>query len=175
MLSSKEVDKSSYKHIYYKNLPDKNIEFFWYNFKESVNNAFNNLNQETKKVLKKYNIQENLIELSNTLNQLQQNEQFNEIQIKIENYIRDISRILFLPYTNEYHFNIFLTNLKRWDTWVLELPDKQKHKYEWLKNQEGNVKVNEDYFLIFLKFKKYITILLFKWNLNSKNINIGEH
>jgi len=151
MLSSKEIDESNYKHIYYKNLPDKNIEFFWYNFKESIINILYNLDQETKNLLKNHDIIGDLYKLSNNLNQLQKEGEYNTIQNKIEYYIRDISRILFLPHSNIYHFNIFLTNLKRWDTWVLELPDKKKHKYEWLKNT-----IKDDYFMVFLKLKKYI-------------------
>lgn len=154
MLSEKEVEESNYKHIFYKNLPDRNTEFFWYNFKESIINTLHSLPSETKNSLKKYDIIDNLYKLSNNLNQLQNNGEYNNINNKIEDYIRDIARILFLPHSNYYHFNIFLTNLKRWDTWVLELPDKKKHKYEWLKSSDTYTK--DDYFMIFLKFKKYM-------------------
>ena len=67
MLSSKEIDESNYKHIYYKNLPDKNIEFFWYNFKESIINILYNLDQETKNLLKNHDIIGDLYKLSNNL------------------------------------------------------------------------------------------------------------
>jgi hypothetical protein len=35
----KEIKESNYYFIYDKNLPDKNTEFFWYIFKESINNT----------------------------------------------------------------------------------------------------------------------------------------
>ncbi len=33
-----EIESSKYKDVYYKNLPDKTTEFFWYGFKNSIIN-----------------------------------------------------------------------------------------------------------------------------------------
>ena len=53
MLLPQEIESSKFKNIYDKNLPDKNVEFFWYNFKESVVNTLHSLTKETKILLKK--------------------------------------------------------------------------------------------------------------------------
>ena len=147
MISPKEVKESSYSFVYEKNLPDKTTEFFWYIFKESVINAINYIrlekkNNDTEKInnniinaifntqiSESKSIRESLMdkldiilldlkEKSNKLNQLQEEEKYDEIIIEIEKYIKWISRMLFLPHTNYYHFNIFITNLKRWYKWI---------------------------------------------------------
>jgi hypothetical protein len=151
MLSPEDIESSLYKDIYSKNLPDKIIEFFWYGFKESIQNMVNSIEDRTIKSKVK-GIFNNLNETANKLNQLQIEEKYDEIKEIIENYIVILSRIFFLPYANNYNFNIYLTNLKRWETWVLELPEKKRHTYEWLKSTEQK----DDYFLTFFRLRKYI-------------------
>jgi hypothetical protein len=70
MLLPQEIESSKFKNIYEKNLPDKNVEFFWYNFKESVVNTLHSLTKETKILLTKYDIIDNLYKFSNNLNLL---------------------------------------------------------------------------------------------------------
>jgi hypothetical protein len=170
MLLPQEIESSKFKNIYDKNLPDKNVEFFWYNFKESINNLLNNVKKEHSKHSTKWDdIMNHLNETSNQLNKLQIEEKYDEIIQVIQNYIYLMARVLFIPYTNYYHFNIFITNLKRWETWVLDSnscsnsnsnsnsnshsnSNSTKHNYDWLKDNES-----DDYFMIFFKLKKYIS------------------
>ncbi len=160
MLSPQDIESSKFKNIYYKNLPDKNTEFFWYNFKESILNLLNllqNNNLKLKYSTKWNDIMNHLTETSNLLNKLQKEEKYDQIILVIQKYIFIIARVLFIPYTNYYHFNIFITNLKRWETWVLDSDSisiniHNKHNYDWLKGNES-----DDYFMIFFKLKKYIS------------------
>jgi hypothetical protein len=145
MLTEKEIENSKYKDIYYKNLHDKDTEFFWYCFKESIDNLINNLENNKQKELQ-YLIDE-LNDKCNLLNQLQKNEKYDDINLEIEKYIKYIARVLFLPHANVYYFNIFITNLKRWSKWVLKISP-AKFNYHWLKDDQ------EDYFMIFFQIKK---------------------
>ncbi len=196
MITSKEIQESNYSFIYEKNLPDKTTEFFWYIFKESVINAINyiktnnnvkfknNINNifDSKDYLgeKLEYILSDLLEKSNIFNQLQKEEKYDEIIVEIEKYIIWISRILFLPHANYYHFNIFITNLKRWYKWIKQtsssdsvnsigtdsFDNKQKSKhpkkinFEWLVD-----KTKEDFFLPLFNIRKYIC---------DKNDNFGS-
>ncbi len=156
MLLPQEIESSKFKNIYYKDLPDKNVEFFWYNFKESILNLLNKIKNENLRYSTKWDdIMNHLNETSNQLNKLQIEEKYDEIISVIQNYIYLMARVLFIPYTNYYHFNIFITNLKRWETWVLDSnsgSNSNKHNYDWLKDDKS-----DDYFMIFFKLKKYIS------------------
>ena len=147
MLTVKEIENSKYKDIYYKNLPDKDIEFFWYCFKESIDNLINSL-EKNKQTSLKYLIDE-LNHKCDHLNQLQKSEEYDQISIEIEKYIKHIARVLFLPYADIYYFNIFITNLKRWSKWVLKISP-TKFNFNWLKDND------ENYFMIFFQIKKYL-------------------
>lgn len=196
MITSKEIQESNYSFIYDKNLPDKTTEFFWYIFKESVINAINYIRLNTNNnSLRKINnivnnifdndileqkeslgnkldfILTNLKEKSDLLNRLQKEEKYDEIIIEIESYIKWISRMLFLPHTNYYHFNIFLTNLKRWYKWIKITTSndskKSKHhdhpkklNFDWLVD-----KAKDDFFLPLFNIRKYIC---------DKNDNFGN-
>jgi hypothetical protein len=170
MISIQEIENSNFKEVYNKNLPDKNSEFFWYHFKESVENLIENLERTTddeklKEKLISYQLE--LKSACNLLNKLQKEEKYTDIDSEIEKYMHTIARNLFLPHANSYYFHIFITNLKRWSKWILNLPDK-KFKFEWLQN-----KVEEDYFMPYFHIKKHITesecnIDIYKNNLLNK-------
>lgn len=72
----------NYKSILYTNLPDKHLEYFWYNFKEFIKNhikIFSNI--------KKQIIEDNINSFSNELNILQNEKKFIDIEIFIYQYL----------------------------------------------------------------------------------------
>ncbi len=151
---------TKFKFVLNKNLPDKNTEVFWYGFKENIINMINNLNGKnefkTEEHQEHFNfILKDLENKSNNFNILQKEEKFVEINQEIECYIKWISRNFIIQYANDYYFNIYLTNLKRWSKTILEIPD--KIRYDWLENQNQNQKQpQDDYFMIFFNLRKYL-------------------
>jgi hypothetical protein len=148
MLSPKEIESSKFSFVFEKNLPDKTTEFFWYGFKESILNLYKSLNHYPDLQEKLSVLIENLHNKSNFLNQLQKEENYQEIKIKIEEYIRLFSRNFFILYADDYHFSIYLTNLKRWSKWILE-SNENKISFDFLKEDE------DDYFMVFFNLRKY--------------------
>ena len=149
MLSPKEIESSKFSFVFEKNLPDKTTEFFWYGFKESILNLYKSLNHEPDLQEKLSVLIENLHNKSNFLNQLQNEKNYQEIKIKIGEYIRLFSRNLFILYADDYHFSIYLTNLKRWSKWILESKE-NKISFDFLKEKK-----DDDYFMIFFNLRKY--------------------
>jgi hypothetical protein len=149
-----DFEITKFPHILEKNLPDKDTEFFWYCFKESILNIINKSSNTNKFDI----ILKDLEERSKLYNQMQQEKKFKEINVEIEKYIKSISRSLFIQNANDYDFNIYITNMKRWSKKVLNLPD--KNRYSWLKSED-----NDDYFIIFFMIRKYIC----EHSLNIKN------
>ena len=148
MLSPKEIESSKFSFVFEKNLPDKTTEFFWYGFKESILNLYKSLNHNPDLQEKLSVLIENLHNKSNFLNQLQNEKKYQEIKIKIGEYIRLFSRNLFILYADDYYFSIYLTNLKRWSKWILESKE-NKISFDFLKENE------DDYFMIFFNLRKY--------------------
>jgi hypothetical protein len=171
-----------------RNLPDKNQEVFWYGFKNSIinliNNVINNLTNNLKtsnnihlekEVIEKLNtILKEVNDKSNLLNNYQKNEDYENINLEIEKYIKWISRYLFIKYADFYHFNILFTNLKRWTKWIINKEcDKEfnnlidspkiekKHKksdkidLNWLKDEFNEFNERDDFFIIFFNLLKY--------------------
>jgi len=157
MITSKDLEGSIYAHIYFRNLPDKSVEFFWYIFKDSIISIVDRLKtlDNNKKEECNCDIDYNkiIIELekkSNLLNDLQKNEKYEEIKIEIEKYIRAISRYLFIKINDDYSYNIYLTNIKRWSRWVLDEKN-NKLNFNWMNSYD-----KDDLFLTFFNIKKYI-------------------
>ena len=183
-----------------KNLPDKNYEIFWYGFKNSIKNLINYLLNNSKLVNddneKLNNILTGLHNKSEELNQYQKKEEYDNINLEIEKYIKLISRYLFIPYANFYHFNIFFTNLKRWTKWIINkdcdnLIDSPQLEKKNKKNEKKNDKIDlnwlkdyykdsskdaskdtsiDDLFIIFFNLLKYC----YEYESNSININTGN-
>lgn len=149
MLSPKEIESSKFSFVFEKNLPDKTTEFFWYGFKESILNLYKSFNHNPDLQEKLSVLIENLHNKSNFLNQLQKEENYQEIKSKIEEYIRLFSRNFFILYADDYHFSIYLTNLKRWSKWILESKE-NKISFDFLKEEK-----DDDYFMIFFNLRKY--------------------
>jgi hypothetical protein len=147
MISPDEIESSKYKDVYYKNLPDKTTEFFWYGFKNSIINlievAYKDNNHTTSLLL------QDLDDKCNLFNELQLSKQYDEINLEIEKYMRWLARHLFLTHADDYSFNIFITNMRRWSKWIRGVSE--KIKFEWLASSEKD----EDYFMIFFHLRKY--------------------
>ena len=95
-----------YNNIIEKNLPDKDIEIFWYSWKNALVNAF----KKKEKVLKQLNLEE----YSENLNTLQKLNDFIGIQQLIQTYLERHSIISIENYIDSYNCNILDTHLKRW-------------------------------------------------------------
>lgn len=76
----------NYKSILYTNLPDKHLEYFWYNFKQFI------LNHTQKFGFQSSIIKDVLYSFSNDLNILQSQKNYSEIEIHIYQYL------LYCPY-----------------------------------------------------------------------------
>ena len=92
-------------------LPDHDIEVFWLNVKQSILNFYSQHKL----------IQRPVEKWSNTLNLLQKDKKYKEIEHKIMQYL-SLYSIDLLRLGNQYYINILMTNLKRWD----KLTDKYK-------------------------------------------------
>jgi hypothetical protein len=157
-LDIEDIDTSKFSFVLNKNLPDKNTEVFWYGFKENIINMINNIKTKTEYQSIEHQqhfkfILKDLEDKSNKFNILQKQERFIEINNEIECYIKWISRNFIIQYANDYYFNIYLTNLKRWSKTILEIPD--KIRFDWLEKNE-NTNITQDYFMIFFNLRKYL-------------------
>ena len=85
------------------NKPDYYIEQFWLGLKDSMINFYD------KKITKRP-----IIKWSNNLNKLQKEEQYEEIEKNIRNYI-SLYGIDLMRHKDFYHLGILKTNIKRWN------------------------------------------------------------
>lgn len=91
---------------------DIDIEDFWLSFKCGINNFY-----------RIFNIQKNIIDISQKLNDLQKNKKYLEIEFLIHNFICQmivdlsdkINYIVKDKSTYLYHAKIIITNIKRWE------------------------------------------------------------
>jgi hypothetical protein len=103
-----------YLYILDSNNEDKEIEFFWYWFKEYIFRIHRNTQIDKKYFLRSNEHNEELKTISNNLNELQIEKNYIEIQNIIKNYILSISLFII---NNEFNseFNLILTYIKRWN------------------------------------------------------------
>ncbi len=85
---------------------DYYIEQYWLDFKKSMNNFYNELKNTIHRPINYW---------SETLNKLQNNKQYNLIEINIRNYM-SLYAIDLLRTFSLYHMGILITNIKRWNT-----------------------------------------------------------
>jgi hypothetical protein len=85
-------------------LPDHDIEQFWLYVKQSMNNFYSQTNI----------IPRPIESWSTSLNLLQQQKRYDEIELRIKQYL-SLYSIDLLRLGKQYHINILITNLKRWD------------------------------------------------------------
>ena len=98
--------------------PDHLIEEFWLLFKTSMNNFY----QETKYISRpiKY--------WSDNLNKLQKNQDYQNIEINIRDYM-SLYAIDLLRHNAFYHIKILITNIKRWNVISNQRFDMCEYKY----------------------------------------------
>ena len=120
-----------------KNLPDKDIEIFWYSWKNAIYNTF----KKQKTVLDLFK----LSEYSEKLNMLQNLEDYICIQQLIQTYIERHLILSIENYIDMYNANILDTHLKRW-----EKLSKKSNKLSniVIKNSNFNFKLFSLYLLI---------------------------
>ena len=101
-----------HSQVLLKNEPDCGYEYFWLNFKDSVNNAHlcDSLPTEVNHKLK--NLAGKIHSITNKLNILQERREYNEIFITINNFLKQYFWLILAE--GEYHCSIATTNLKRW-------------------------------------------------------------
>lgn len=85
--------------------PDHYIEEFWLNFKQSMKNFYGESNKLYRPIT----------QWSNKLNELQKNHDYDLIEINIRDFI-SLYAIDVLRTLSNYHMNILITNIKRWNT-----------------------------------------------------------
>ena len=93
---------------------DKEIEFFWYWFKEYIFRIHRNTQTNKKYFLRSNKHKEELECISNNLNKFQKEKKYDEIQKNIKNYILSISLFII---NNKFNceLNLILTYIKRWN------------------------------------------------------------
>jgi hypothetical protein len=85
------------------NKPDKYIEEYWYNLKQSMYNFY-----------KHYNYVRNIGKWSDVLNYNQEIQNYDEIEKRIRDYIF-LYALDVIKSKNKYHFHILYSNIKRWN------------------------------------------------------------
>jgi hypothetical protein len=95
--------------------PDHYIEEFWLNFKQSMNNFYGDSKHNYDKMLNSpLKLYRPIIQWSNKLNELQKNQDYDLIEINIRDFI-SLYAIDVLRTLSNYHMNILITNIKRWN------------------------------------------------------------
>ena len=101
-----------------KNLPDKEIELFWYGWKIAVSNSLKNID------LVKYEpSQLDLLKISDILNEYQINKRFNYIIDTVQKSIIKHIQICMENGIELYHTKILLSHIKRWNKIKLTIPN----------------------------------------------------
>lgn len=106
MASATDINRfnegKSYDYVLKSDNPDKEIEYFWLTFKNSIQPY---VNKEER---------ENITQISDRLNELQKSRQYNKIETFISKYLHDIcySILMTKNYTEIDHLK---TNIKRWE------------------------------------------------------------
>jgi hypothetical protein len=100
------INKSLGKHIILNpNDPDYQIELFWYGLKDSMINFY-----------RAYRISATHIdEWCNHLNKLKLNKKYDDIELNIRDYISQYAFQLARQIKSNYHDQILISNIKRWD------------------------------------------------------------
>lgn len=93
-------------HVKQSGLPDCKQEYFWLSFKDSIKNFYAARGIKIKL--------EDLDKTSDYLNLLQKQDKYNEINTVIHQYIMNFAWKI-IEYPSNYYFNLFLTNIKRWN------------------------------------------------------------
>lgn len=92
--------------IKYNNLPDKEVELYWYELNNIIKNCFHSISKGVP------------LELNNIggiLNNLQEKKKYQEIEQKIQDYISTVCKLYVIHNCPIYHFSLLDTQIKRWN------------------------------------------------------------
>jgi hypothetical protein len=89
--------------------PDYMIELYWFGFKQSMRNFYETIDGYAAKY------EQFVVHWSNTLNNYKSNKDYMNIEHSIREYMSIYSFDLIKYSKSEYHDNIFITNIKRWN------------------------------------------------------------
>ena len=104
----------NYDYILKTNNDDKHSEFFWLNFKRSVDNYINaNRLYDKIDIINNITLLEFVNNNSSILNILKNEKKISNINTHISWCLNIISQV-YIRYYQEYHFHLLLINLKRW-------------------------------------------------------------
>jgi hypothetical protein len=106
------------KAVIDKNLPDKEIELFWYGWKIAVSNSLKNTI-----LVKSFPYQIELQKTSDILNDYQKNKRFNYIINTVQKSIITHIKICMENDIELYHTRILLSHIKRWNKIKLTNPN----------------------------------------------------
>lgn len=124
---------------------DKDIEIFWYGFKESIKNFLKN-REELRCI-----VCDKLYSDSQYLNELKDKKQYSEIMKVITSRIEEYIYLIMKYKSDHYHTNILFTNTKRWHN-ILDQFDKKCYY------------INNNYLIFISVYNKLV-----------KKISIHEH
>lgn len=121
--------EEKYKFLRYTEKPDRDVEYFWYIFKDFVVNtatrypltkdpkAFIDFEHKCEKSTDEPKL--SFIEsLSSTLNNLQEEKAYDDIQEKIKEVIMAIGWVLVSSHADSHTSHLYLTFVKRWSKWT---------------------------------------------------------
>lgn len=103
--------EEKYKFLRYTEKPDRDVEYFWYIFKDFV------INTATRYPLIK-DPKAYIENLSTTLNQLQEEKAYDDIQESIKEVIMTIGWLLLSTHADSHTSHLYLTFVKRWSKWA---------------------------------------------------------
>jgi hypothetical protein len=149
MIRREDIEGSQYAYIYDKGLPDKDLEFYWYGFSNSIKNTITSPKLHIPPDILKLTLSK-LESTRNILNQLQTEEKYDMILNTIEEFIVWIGRHIMINYGDPYNYAIYITNVKRWGRWILKEKEGSKLSFEWMN------KNNSDHFTIFFELKTHL-------------------
>jgi len=103
--------EEKYKFLRYTEKPDRDVEYFWYIFKDFVVNTATRypLTKDPKAFIES---------LSSTLNKLQEEKAYDDIQEKIKEVIMAIGWVLMSSHADSHTSHLYLTFVKRWSKWT---------------------------------------------------------
>lgn len=133
--------------------PDHDIEEYWLYVKQSILNFYNQ-NKLIARPVEKW---------SHTLNQLQKEKKYKEIENKIMQYL-SLYSIDLLRLGNQYYINILITNLKRWDKLT------EKYKFFTDSNNNSNIPPDNDSNIVLILLEIVYSLLKSNTDIALENL-----
>ena len=158
-------NSDKYSYILESHNPDKHIEYFWYYFKISIYNFYN----DTK--IGHYLLRE-IKYKSKQLNSFQQNKEYQDIEIHINNFIYKCLFVMVKNRVTFQHYSILLTNIKRWNK-ICDINNRVEIKD--INNQNGyDSQDDQDNQIIQNEMRLKNQILIFSYIYNKMKYRYGS-